>query len=142
MAIWFQTFTLEQLRDRQLNTLDQQLGISFSAHGDDWLAATMPVDARTRQPFGLLHGGASAALAESVGSVAGCLCVDPAKYRCVGQSIVANHVRGARDGVVTGTARALHLGGRSQVWEIDIRDPAGALVCISTLTLAVVGAPR
>jgi 1,4-dihydroxy-2-naphthoyl-CoA hydrolase len=138
MAIWFQTFTLEQLRNLQANTLDQQLGISFSDFGDDWLAATMPVDARTRQPFGLLHGGASAALAESVGSVAGCLCVDPKKYRCLGQSIVANHVRGARDGLVTGTARALHLGGRSQVWQIDIREPGGALVCMSTLTLAVV----
>jgi 1,4-dihydroxy-2-naphthoyl-CoA hydrolase len=138
MAIWFQTFTLEQLRNLQANTLDQQLGISFSDFGDDWLAATMPVDARTRQPFGLLHGGASAALAESVGSVAGCLCVDPKKFRCLGQSIVANHVRGARDGLVTGTARALHLGGRSQVWQIDIREPGGALVCMSTLTLAVV----
>jgi 1,4-dihydroxy-2-naphthoyl-CoA hydrolase len=139
MAIWYQAFTLEQLRELHANTLDQQLGISFSDFGDDWLAATMPVDARTRQPFGLLHGGASAALAESVGSVAGNLCVDPKQYRCVGQSIVANHVRGARDGLVTGTARALHLGRRSQVWQIDIRDPGGALVCMSTLTLAVVG---
>ncbi len=139
MAIWYQPFTIDQLLELSRKTLDEQLGIRFSDFGDDWLAATMPVDARTHQPFGLLHGGASAALAESVGSVAGCLCVDPRKLRCVGQSIVANHLRAARDGTVTGTARPLHLGGRSQVWQIDIRDDGGARVCAATLTLAVLG---
>jgi len=139
MAIWFQPFTIEQLQQMQANTLDERLGIRFSAFGDDWLAATMPVDARTHQPFGLLHGGASAALAETVGSVAGCLCVDPKRYRCVGQSVVANHLRGIREGSVTGTARPLHLGGRSQVWQIDVRDGNDARICAATLTLAVLG---
>lgn len=137
MPIWFQPFTIEQLRELNRNTLDDQLEIRFSAFGDDWLAATMPVNDRTRQPFGLLHGGASAALAESVGSVAGALCVDRNKFRCVGQSIVANHLRPARDGTVIGTARPWHLGGRSQVWQVDIRASGGQLICMSTLTLAV-----
>ena len=137
MAIWFKPFDLAQLALVQPNTLGEQLDIRFSAFGDDWLAGTMPVDRRTHQPFGLLHGGASVALAESLGSTAGTLCLDQSKSRCVGQSITANHLRGVRDGLVTGTARPLHLGGRSQVWQIDIRDPGGALVCFSTLTLAV-----
>ena len=137
MAIWFKPFELSQLALIQPNTLSEQLDIRIVAFGDDWLAGTMPVDRRTLQPFGLLHGGASVALAESLGSTAGQLCLDQSRSRCVGQSITANHVRGVREGLVTGTARPLHLGGRSQVWQIDIRDPAGALVCFSTLTLAV-----
>ena len=137
MAIWFKPFELAQLALTRPNTLGEQLDIRFTAFGDDWLAGTMPVDHRTHQPFGLLHGGASVALAETLGSTAGKLCLDMAKFRCVGQAITANHVRGAREGIVTGTARPVHLGGRSHVWQIDIRDPAGALVCLSTLTLAV-----
>jgi len=137
MAIWFKPFELAQLALTRPNTLGEQLDIRFTAFGDDWLAGTMPVDHRTHQPFGLLHGGASVALAETLGSTAGQLCLDMAKFRCVGQAITANHVRGAREGIVTGTARPVHLGGRSHVWQIDIRDPAGALVCLSTLTLAV-----
>lgn len=139
MAIWFRPFEIAELARIQPNTLGEQLDIRFTAFGDDWLSATMPVDRRTHQPFGLLHGGASVALAESVGSAAGQLCLDPAKSLVVGQAITANHLRGVREGLVTGTARPLHLGGRSQVWQIDIRDPAGALVCFSTLTLAVLG---
>lgn len=137
MAIWYQPFDIAQLAATQQDTLDAQLGITFSAAGDDWLAATMPVDRRTHQPFGRLHGGASAALAESVGSTAGTLCVDRTVFRCFGQSITASHVRGVRDGIVTGTARPLHIGARSHVWQVDIRDPAGRLVCFSMLTLAV-----
>jgi 1,4-dihydroxy-2-naphthoyl-CoA hydrolase len=137
MVIWYQPFDIAQLAALQQDTLDGQLGITVSAAGDDWLAATMPVDRRTHQPFGLLHGGASAALAESVGSTAGALCIERTRFRCVGQSITASHVRGVREGIVTGTARPLHLGARSHVWQIDIRNPAGQLVCFSTLTLAV-----
>ncbi|MEN5209265.1 hotdog fold thioesterase [Stenotrophomonas terrae] len=120
------------------NTLIDHLGIVFTAAGDDWLQATMPVDERTKQPYGLLHGGASVVLAETLGSSAGNLCVDPTQQVCVGLEINANHLRAARSGVVTGTARALHVGRTTQVWEIRIEDEAGKPVCISRLTLAVV----
>jgi len=138
MSIWHAPFTIEDLNRSRVTGLAAHLGMRFSACGDDWLAATMPVDARTRQPFGLLHGGASLALAETVGGVAGGLCVDRARFGCRGQEINGNHVRAATAGLVTATARPHHLGARSQVWQIEIRDPAARLVCISRLTLAVV----
>ncbi|MBO9873286.1 MULTISPECIES: hotdog fold thioesterase [Xanthomonas] len=119
------------------DTLIAHLGIVFTEAGPDWLRATMPVDARTRQPYGLLHGGASVVLAESLGSTAGNLCVGPGRI-CVGLEINANHLRAARSGVVTGTARPLHVGRTTQVWEIHIEDAAGKPVCVSRLTLAVV----
>jgi 1,4-dihydroxy-2-naphthoyl-CoA hydrolase len=120
------------------DSLVGHLGIVITEAGDDWLRGTMPVDARTRQPFGLLHGGASVALAETLGSMAGGLCVDSAKEAVVGLEINANHLRAVREGVVTGTARALHIGRSTQVWEIRIENEAGKLVCVSRLTLAVV----
>jgi uncharacterized protein (TIGR00369 family) len=138
MAIWFQPFALADVAAFSRGTLDERLGIEWTAFGDDWISATMPVDARTHQPFGLLHGGASVALAESIGSIGSNLCVDRSRYRCLGQSITANHVMSVRDGLVTGTGRPVHIGGRSQVWQIEIRDPAGALVCLSNLTVAVI----
>ena len=101
----------------------------------------MPVDHRTRQPFGLLHGGASVALAETLGSVAANYCVDMTRFYCVGQEINANHLRSVRSGRVTGTARPIHLGGRSQVWDIRIEDEAGRLSCVSRLTMSVLEAP-
>ncbi|MBB5944320.1 hotdog fold thioesterase [Xanthomonas sp. 3307] len=119
------------------DTLIAHLGIVFTEAGPDWLRATMPVDARTRQPYGLLHGGASVVLAESLGSTAGNLCVEQGRI-CVGLEINANHLRSARSGVVTGTARPLHVGRTTQVWEIHIEDAAGKPVCVSRLTLAVV----
>ncbi|MCW0454427.1 hotdog fold thioesterase [Xanthomonas sacchari] len=119
------------------DTLIAHLGIVFTEAGPDWLRATMPVDARTRQPYGLLHGGASVVLAETLGSTAGNLCVEPGRI-CVGLEINANHLRAARSGVVTGTARPLHVGRTTQVWEIHIEDAAGKPVCVSRLTLAVV----
>ncbi len=118
----------------------EHLGIVITEAGDDWLRGTMPVDARTRQPYGLLHGGASVVLAETLGSMAGGLCVDPSLYAVVGLEINANHLRAAREGLVTGTARALHVGRSTQVWEIRIENPAGKPVCISRLTLAVIPA--
>jgi 1,4-dihydroxy-2-naphthoyl-CoA hydrolase len=118
-------------------TLTGALGIELTELGDDFLRGRMPVDARTRQPYGLLHGGASVALAETLGSFAGGLCVDNA--RVVGIEINANHLRGVTDGWVIGTARPLHLGRSTQVWEIRIEDEAGRAVCVSRLTLAVVG---
>jgi uncharacterized protein (TIGR00369 family) len=116
----------------------EHLGIEFTEIGDDFVRGTMPVDGRTRQPYGLLHGGASVALAETMGSTGATMCVDTTEYQCVGQEINANHVRAARTGLVTGTARPVHLGGRTQVWVIDIVNEAGKLVCTSRLTVAVI----
>lgn len=118
-------------------TAIEALGIVFTEVGTDFLRATMPVDARTKQPYGLLHGGASVLLAETLGSSAGNLCV-PGDRICVGIEINANHLRGVREGVVTGTARPLHVGRATHVWEIRIEDARGRLACVSRLTLAVV----
>ena len=137
MIIWKTTPTLEQLIARSQNTMVTHLGIEFIEIGTDYLTARMPVDERTLQPLGLLHGGASAALAETLGSVAGNLCVDPNDKFCVGLEINANHVRAARRGWVMGTVRPIHLGSSTQVWEIRITDEQQRLVCISRLTLAV-----
>ena len=131
------TPTLDELNALSRGTAMEPLGIVFSEIGHDYLQATMPVDERTRQPYGLLHGGASALLAETLGSSAGNLCT-PEGRMCVGLEINANHLRAVREGQVTGTARALHVGGRTQVWEIRIEDEQGRLVCISRLTLAVI----
>jgi 1,4-dihydroxy-2-naphthoyl-CoA hydrolase len=137
MSIWKSPRTLAQLNAGRAGTLLEHLGIEFTELGEDFVRATMPVDERTHQPYGLLHGGASVALAETLGSMGAALCVDD-EFHCVGQEINANHVRSVRSGVVTGTARPVHLGGRSQVWIIDIVDAAGKLVCTSRITVAVI----
>ena len=129
--------SLDALNAMSPGTAMAPLGIVFTEVGPDYLRATMPVDAHTRQPYGLLHGGASVLLAETLGSSAGMLCVDEDSL-VVGIEINANHLRGVRDGLVTGTARPLHLGRSTQVWEIRIEDDAARLVCVSRLTLAVV----
>ena len=141
MSIWRRLQTLEMLNTLGAGTMARPLGIVFTEIGEDFIRGTMPVDERTRQPLGLLHGGASVALAETLGSTGANLCVDDSRL-CLGQEINANHVRSARTGTVTGTARPLHIGGRSQVWGIDIVDESGALVCISRLTMAVIARPR
>jgi 1,4-dihydroxy-2-naphthoyl-CoA hydrolase len=128
------------LNGTQSGTLIQHLGIRFTEVGADYLRGTMPVDERTKQPFGLLHGGASVALAETLGSIGASMCVEPAKFLCVGQEINANHVRAVSSGLVTGTARPLHIGGRTHVWSIEIVNEAGKLVCVSRLTMAVIRA--
>ncbi|MDB6087980.1 MAG: thioesterase [Gammaproteobacteria bacterium] len=138
MIIWRTETTPEQLQERARNTLAERIGIRVTEIGPDYLRATMPVNSHTHQPMGILHGGASVALAETVGSLAANLCVDPEKYMCVGQEINANHLRPASSGLVTGTARPFHIGGRSQVWSIEIRDERDKLVCVSRLTMAVV----
>jgi len=138
MSIFKSLATPEQLNGFNRNHLGQALGIEITEIGVDFVRGTMPVDDRTRQPFGLLHGGASVALAESLGSVAGGLAVDLEKFSVVGLEINANHIKGKRDGVVTGTARPLHIGRSTQVWEIRIVDEVDALICISRITLAVV----
>jgi 1,4-dihydroxy-2-naphthoyl-CoA hydrolase len=137
MSIWHTRLGVEELNARHERTMIKPLGIEFTEIGEDFVRGTMPVDERTHQPYGLLHGGASVALAETLGSTGASMCVDPDRQRCVGQEINANHLRSMRRGRVTGTARPVHLGGRSQVWSIEIRDEAGALVCVSRLTMAV-----
>ena len=138
MSIWRSLRTIEDLNADREATLIANLGILFTEIGADFVRGTMPVDTRTAQPYGLLHGGASVALAETLGSMGAAMCVDAAEYQVVGQEINANHVRAARSGLVTGTARAVHLGGRTHVWTIDIVNEAQKLVCISRITMAVI----
>ncbi len=141
MTIWKQSPSIDQINASSRNTLVDTLGMLVIEIGEDFIRGTMPVDARTRQPFGLLHGGASVALAETLGSLAGNLCLDTTREVAVGLDINANHIRAVTQGVVTGTARALHIGRTTQVWEIRIEDEKQRLVCISRLTLAVVPKP-
>ena len=119
-------------------TLGEHLGMEYSAIGQDFLQVKMPVDKRTHQPYGLLHGGASVALAETAGSVASHLIIDPEKYYCVGMEINANHLRSKKDGWVYATAKPLHLGRTTHVWDIRITDEKDKLICISRLTVAIV----
>ena len=118
----------------------EHLGMKFTEVGPAYLKGTLPVDHRTKQPYGLLHGGASCVLAETLGSVASNLVIDGSKFHAVGQEISANHLRSARSGRVTGTARPVYIGGRSQVWDIQIHDDASKLTCVSRLTMAVIRA--
>ncbi len=136
MSIWKKLYNLKQAQDLCQNTLMEQLGIMITDIGDDYLKGTMPVDQRTHQPMGFLHGGASAAFAETLGSIAGNIAV-PDGYFCVGIEINANHLKGKKTGTVMGTARPLSLGSSIQVWQISIEDEKKQLVCTSRLTLAV-----
>jgi 1,4-dihydroxy-2-naphthoyl-CoA hydrolase len=138
MRIWFSDVKLEQIVNRGANTLVDHLEIKFIEVGEDFLRATMPVDNRHRQIMGVLHGGASAALAETIASFAANMCVDQSRYMCVGQELNANHLRPVPGGVVTAMARPFHIGSRSQVWHIEIHDERQRLVCVSRLTVAVV----
>src|SRR5947209_15535829 len=122
MSIWRSPATPEQLQALSRNTLVDTIGIRITEVGDDYVRATMPVGPSTHQPMGVLHGGASVALAETVGSLAANMCVDSERFRCLGQEINANHLRPVGAGVVTATARAFHIGGRSHVWHVEIRD--------------------
>ena len=137
MSIWFKPFSVEDLNRYQQETLVSHLGIRYTEVGEDFLSASMPVDARTKQPAGILHGGASVALAETLGSTGANLVVDRDKKLCVGLEINANHIRAMREGEVRGTARPLHIGGTTQVWEIKIADDKDRLVCVSRITMAV-----
>lgn len=138
MSIWFRPYTLDEIQSYSRGSMVEHLDLRFTEIGPDFLRGTLPVDGRTTQPFGLLHGGASVVLAETLGSVAASHCVDLDRFHCVGLEINANHLRAARSGRVTGTARPVHLGRRSQVWEIRIEDEAGKLTCISRLTVSVI----
>lgn len=137
MGIFRTQRTVESLNKWSANTIASLIGIEFTAIGDDFLEATMPVDHRTHQPLGLLHGGASVTLAETLGSVAATLCVDETKQFCVGLEINANHIKSVRDGSVKGIAKPIHVGKRTHVWEIRITTAGGDLVCVSRITMAV-----
>lgn len=137
--IWFnQGLTIDQIKPLGKDTMGEYIGIEWTELGNDFIKAKMPVDHRTKQPYGLLHGGASCVLSETIGSVASAMVVDHSKYVCVGLEINANHVRSARTGHVTGIATPLHLGANTHVWDIKIYDELEKLVCISRLTVAVI----
>ncbi|MES2882488.1 MAG: hotdog fold thioesterase [Bacteroidota bacterium] len=137
MSIWFQQNSLADVQRRGAGTMVEYIGIEITEVGVNYLKGRMPVDYRTIQPMGILHGGASVALAETLGSIAANLVVDPTKYYCVGLDINANHIRKAAAGFVYGTATPLHIGKTTQVWSIEIRTEEEKLVCISRLTMAV-----
>jgi 1,4-dihydroxy-2-naphthoyl-CoA hydrolase len=136
--IWFSEVTTEVLNKYSKNTLVEHLGIEFTEVGEDYITAKLPVDKRTIQPAGLLHGGASVTLAESIGSIGAYLCVDPDKYNCVGLEINANHIRSKTSGIVYGKGTPLHIGKKIQVWEIKITDEQERLICVSRITIAVI----
>ena len=140
MPLWTKPITVDQLNALGANCAVSHLGIEFTEIGDDYLRARVPVDERTRQPYGLLHGGVSVALAETMGSV-GAACSCPPGHRAVGLEINANHLRSATEGWVTGTARPLHVGRTTQVWQIEMVNEAGEPTCISRITMAIL-APR
>ena len=136
MSIWKKPFNLDQLNASRTNTMVESLGILITEFGDDYLIASMPIDHRTHQPMGIMHGGASVALAETVGSVAANMAVDADHY-CVGLDINANHLRAVRSGLVYATTRPFHLGKSTHVWDIQIVNENDKPVCVSRLTMAV-----
>jgi 1,4-dihydroxy-2-naphthoyl-CoA hydrolase len=142
MGIWFkEEFSLKKLTGWSNDTMAAHLGIEWTEVGDNFIKAKMPVDHRTKQPYGLLHGGASCVLAETMGSVASALVIDPQKSICVGIEINANHVRSAKDGFVNGIVTPIHLGASTHVWDIRIYDHREKLICISRLTVAILKRP-
>ncbi len=139
-SIWFKNnLTLEHVLAENLNaaTMGTHLGMQFVELGNDFLKMSMPVDERTKQPYGLLHGGASCALAETVGSIASALVIDTSKQICVGLEINANHLRGVKDGSIFATATRLHIGSSTHVWDIKIHNEQEKLICVSRLTVAI-----
>ncbi|MBW4890211.1 hotdog fold thioesterase [Mucilaginibacter sp. HMF5004] len=137
--LWFGNPTIGDINNRPKNHIGALIGIEFIEIGDDYIKATMPVDARTHQPFGILHGGASVVLAETLGSIASSLVIDQEKYMAVGQEVNANHLRPVKTGKVTGICTPIHIGGKSHVWDIKMYDDRGKMNCISRLTVAIVG---
>lgn len=141
MRIWFGDFSLEESNRRGAECANGHLGIELLETGDDYLKGRMPVDRRTRQPAGVLHGGVSMVLAETLASWAAAHVVDPARFHCVGQEINANHVRAVAEGWVYGVARPLHIGRSTHVWDVRISDEHDRLVCVSRVTMAVLATP-
>ena len=138
-SIWRNRPNLEMMNgEMNSGTIVEHLGIKITEVGDDYLTGTMPADARTFQPYGVVHGGANVVLAETLGSIAGAHVIDFATTKCLGQEVSASHLRPVSSGLVTGTARPIHLGRRSHIWEIRLEDDRGKLTCLSKLTLAVI----
>lgn len=137
MSIWFREVTIHELQKSRSGTMVDHLGIEFTEIGPDFLTAKMPVDKRTIQPMGIMHGGASCALAETVASVAANFTVDPALFVCVGLEINTSHVKMVKDGFVTGKAVLVHKGRSTQLWEINIVDDENRLISVNRLRMAV-----
>ena len=137
-SIWYQTPDPALIDAMSEGTIDEHLGIKITKVGDNYLTGTMPADKRTFQPYGVVHGGANVVLAESLGSIAGAHVIDTNSLLCLGQEVSATHLRPVSSGIVTGTARPIHLGKRSHVWEIRLENDQGKLSCIAKLILAIV----
>lgn len=136
-SIWYSQFSIQELQHLRDGTMVEHLGIELTEIGPDYLKGKMPVDERTKQSLGMLHGGASVALAETLGSIAANLVIDPNRFYCVGLEINANHLRPVSNGYVEGVARPIHIGKKTQVWSIEIFNPLGKKICVSRLTMAV-----
>jgi 1,4-dihydroxy-2-naphthoyl-CoA hydrolase len=142
MPIWFQPFTLDDLNRRSAHTLADFLNIEFTIIGDDTLTATMPADARSKQPLGIVHGGANVVLAETIASTAANCVVDLAQFYCVGLEINANHLKPVREGLITAVTRPIHIGRTTQVWHVELFNMDGKISCISRMTAAVIPRQR
>lgn len=140
--MWFRNFTVDELNDRPKNHLGALLDIKFTEIGLDFIKGTMPVNERTHQPAGILHGGASVVLAETLGSIASYMCIDPEKHVAVGLEVNANHLRPVRSGLVTGVCTVIHRGAKTHVWDIKLYNDKGKLNCVSRLTVAVINKPQ
>lgn len=140
--MWFKEFTPELLNSRPTNHIGALLGIKFTEITADQISATMPVDERTHQPAGILHGGASVVLAETLGSIASYMCIDPEKHIAVGLEVNANHIRPVASGFVTGICKPLHIGAKTHIWEIKLYNDRGKMSCVSRLTVAILPKPK
>lgn len=140
--MWFKEFTIEDLNNRPKNHIGGLLDIKFTEIGADFIIGTMPVDERTHQPAGILHGGASVVLAETLGSIASYMCIDPEKHVAVGLEVNANHLRPVKSGLVTGICKIIHRGAKTHIWDIKLYDDRGKMNCISRLTVAVINKPQ
>ncbi|RNL50679.1 hotdog fold thioesterase [Pedobacter jejuensis] len=140
--MWFRNFSVDELNNRPKNHIGGLLDIKFTEIGEDFIIGTMPVDERTHQPAGILHGGASVVLAETLGSIASYMCIDPEKYVAVGLEVNANHLRPVKSGLVKGICQVIHRGAKTHIWDIKIYDERGKMSCISRLTVAVINKPQ
>ena len=139
--MWFKNFTIEDLNSRPKNHIGALLDIQFTEIGENFITGTMPVDERTHQPAGILHGGASVVLAETLGSIASYMIIDPEKYVAVGLEVNANHLRPVKSGLVKGVCTPIHIGAKTHIWDIKLYNDRGKMSCISRLTVAVINKP-
>jgi len=139
--MWFKNFTVEDLNGRPKNHIGGLLDIQFTEIGENFIIGTMPVDERTHQPAGILHGGASVVLAETLGSIASYMIIDPEKYVAVGLEVNANHLRPVKSGLVKGICTPIHIGAKTHIWDIKLYNDRGKMSCISRLTVAVINKP-